>query len=458
MRNGIVRNVNVLLLAVTVVSAPLALAQRKKPVPQPQAQQPTQAPQDQSGQPQSPQGTMPMQAAQAPASACANKPLCYEANDFVATVTEFRTSTDGRGSKILDALVHFQNKTNQPISLGYVDGSGGAIDDMGNRFLLNAYGGGVRGMGIVAGNNMDPKFTLPAGGGGDSRFEMWWAPYGKLAGVNYEIELSIREMNRVEGNQWTLGDESLIHYQGLANGMGVAPVSGGNYAASGAATGSGSGSMGSTINSFVPGQTTNTASGQSASGQPMNAYSAQPCAPGATTTNGTATNVANAAGAQNQNANNAITNASQAISNLGSIFGRKKNNANANANPNTANTANAAVPCTPVNNVSNGSAATPAANAAMPRTAGNAVVASPAANTKAGAIGRTAGIANTAAQRGVVTTTNVPVNQQAPAVITKTSLKQPVPATNKTTTPPAKKPATTPAAAPATTNGTGGSK
>src|SRR5437016_4227184 len=207
---------------------------------------------------------------QGPASACANKPLCYEANDFVATVTEFRTSTDGRGWKILDALVHFQNKTNQPISLGYVDGSAGAIDDLGNRFILNTFGGGVRGMGVVAGNNMDPKFNLPGGGGGDARFELWWAPSGKLAGVNYEIELSIREMNRVEGNQWSLGDESLIHYQGLANGMGVAPVSGGNYAgsgapsgaASGAATGSGSGSMGSTINSFVPGQTTNTASGQ----------------------------------------------------------------------------------------------------------------------------------------------------------------------------------------------------
>src|SRR5438552_6310852 len=215
MRNGIVRNVHVLLLAVTVVSAPLALAQRKKPVPQPQAQQQTPQPnqqmQDQSGQQQNPQGAMQMQG---PASACANKPLCYEANEFVATVTEFRTSTDGRGWKILDALVHFQNKTNQPISLGYVDGSAGAIDDLGNRFILNTFGGGVRGMGVVAGNNMDPKFNLPGGGGGDARFELWWAPSGKLAGVNYEIELSIREMNRVEGNQWSLGDESSIHYQG----------------------------------------------------------------------------------------------------------------------------------------------------------------------------------------------------------------------------------------------------
>jgi hypothetical protein len=94
----------------------------------------------------------------------------------------------------------------------------------------------------------------------------------------------------------------------------------------------------------------------------------------------------------------------------------------------------------------------------MPRTAGNAVVASPAANTKPGAIGRTAGIATSATQRGVVTTTNVPANQQAPAGVTRTSLKQPVPATNKTAAPPAKKPATTPATTPAATNGTGGSK
>jgi hypothetical protein len=221
MKNATVRKALLVLAAARVSVVPAMLAQ----VTQPQASQPQ-------------QNVQAMQPASAPASFCANRPLCYEANDFVATVSEFRTSVDGRGTKILDAMVHFQNKTNQPISLGYVDGSGSAIDDMGNRFALSTWQGGVRGIGVVAGNNMDPKFALPAGGGGDARFELWWPPAGHPSGVNYEMELSIREINRIEGNQWTLGDESLIHYQGLANGMGVAPVSGSTV------SGGGMGSMG----------------------------------------------------------------------------------------------------------------------------------------------------------------------------------------------------------------------
>ncbi|HEX6802359.1 MAG TPA: hypothetical protein VF133_01645 [Terriglobales bacterium] len=308
--------------------------QAQPPMPQqqvqPQVQQP--APQAQPNQPAQPQQMGQMQAA-APNSLCANRPLCYDANDYVVTVTEFRSSTDGRGSKILDAMLHFVNKTNQPISLGYVDQSGAAIDDMGNRYLLNTYAGGVRGMGIVAGNNMDPKFSLPGGGSGDVRLEFWWAPYGKLAGVNYEIEFSVREMNRVEGNQWMLGDEALIHYQGLANGMGVAPVSGGNSFASGsggfgnngmagttpAANGGVFSSVGSAVNTYVPGQANN-----SAQVTPV-AYVAagQPCPAGSVAQTSTASNVANAVGQQNQTANNAISNASSAISSFGSLFKKK---------------------------------------------------------------------------------------------------------------------------------------
>jgi hypothetical protein len=456
MRKAIINNSHVaFLIMMMIAAAPVTLAQRKQPGRQPQTQQqPAQQPGQQqtpgqSVQQQNQQGAPQMQGAQAPTSACANRPLCYEANDFVATVTEFRTSTDGRGSKILDALMHFQNKTSQPISLGYVDQSGAAIDDMGNRFILNTFGGGVRGMGVVAGTNMDPKFSLPGGGAGDARFELWWAPYGKLSGVNYEFELSIREMNRVEGNQWSLGDESLIHYQGLANGMGVAPVSGGSYAAGGGTVSGSGSSMGSTISSFVPGQTTNTVSDQQVPGQQLSAYSAQPCPQGTTATN-TATNVVNTAGAQNQNANDAVTNASQAISNLGSLFGRKKNKANA-ANPNNQQ-ANAAAPCTPVTNVSNG-VTVPAGNAALQqRTTATPAVVTPAANTKGGMIGRA--VAQPGVQQRIVPANQAPAAQRP--VVTNTSLKQPAPATTKTTAPAKKPAATTPANTP--TNGSGGAK
>lgn len=446
MHNVRVRTLLHLGLAAAVgLTAPSIFAQRKH---QPSQQQQINQQQNQQQNQQINQQQNQTTPVTAPASLCANRPLCYEGNDFVATITEFRTSTDPRGIRIIDAMMHFQNKTNQQISLGYVDGSGSAIDDMGNRLALNTYNGGVRGMGIVAGNNVDPKFSLPAGGGGDVRFEMYWMPGGKLSGVNYEMELSIREMNRVEGNQWTLGDETLLHYQGLANGVGVAAVSNVNSAGMGsAAMGSGNGAVsnvGSTVNAFTPGQ----ANASVPSGQPMMVTSGQPCPPGATRP-GTLTNVANSVGAQNDTANNAVSNASAAISNFGSIFSRKKKAAAAPA------TANTAAPCTPVANANGKGNAVggPVANTVMAQPAN-----APAANTngvmpatRATTTPPTRAAATAAANRRIVATTAA---QPRAAGVTKASLRQPVRANNKPAAPAGKKPAP----APATTNGTGGSK
>jgi len=441
MYNVGIRKMQILAFAAAIgFAVPSMFAQARRPSKQPAAQ-----PQQINQQQNSNETQATPVAAQS--SLCANRPLCYEGNDFVATVTEFRTSTDPRGIRIIDAMMHFQNKSNQQISLGYVDGSGSAIDDMGNRLGLNSYNGGVRGMGIVAGNNVDPKFSLPPGGGGDARFELYWMPGGKLSGVNYEMELSIREMNRVEGNQWTLGDETLLHYQGLANGMGVAPLSNVNSAGMGSAgmsSGTGATStVGSAVNAFTPGQ----ANAAMPSAQPVMAGSAQPCPPGARTP-GTLANVANSAGTQNDTANNAVNNASAAISNLGSIFARKKKPAAAPV------AANAAAPCTPVVN------ANTKANA-MGTTVANTAVTQPArgvpvANTK-GLIQPTAATTTPPARSDVVTAvTRRTAAQPAPAAgVTRTSLRQPVTATAKPSAPATKKPAQAPAT---TTTGTGGSK
>jgi hypothetical protein len=441
MYNVGVRKMQILAFAAAIgFAVPSMFAQARRPSKQPAAQ-----PQQINQQQNSNETQATPVAAQS--SLCANRPLCYEGNDFVATVTEFRTSTDPRGIRIIDAMMHFQNKSNQQISLGYVDGSGSAIDDMGNRLGLNSYNGGVRGMGIVAGNNVDPKFSLPPGGGGDARFELYWMPGGKLSGVNYEMELSIREMNRVEGNQWTLGDETLLHYQGLANGMGVAPLSNVNSAGMGSAgmsSGTGATStVGSAVNAFTPGQ----ANAAMPSAQPVMAGSGQPCPPGARTP-GTLANVANSAGTQNDTANNAVNNASAAISNLGSIFARKKKPAAAPV------AANAAAPCTPVVN------ANTKANA-MGTTVANTAVAQPArgvpaANTN-GVIQPTAATTTPPARSAVVTavTRRTAAQPAAAAGVTRSSLRQPVPAAAKPPAPATKKPAQAPAT---TTTGTGGSK
>jgi hypothetical protein len=199
-----VRKVRVYVLSMTVALIMPAFAQQYQ-------QQQYQQQQQNAAQMQAPAGQ---------GGFCGNRPLCYESADFAATVTQFRTSVDGNGTKILDAILHFQNKTNQVLSLGYVQGSGSGLDDRGNRYGLYTQWNGVQGMGIINGNNLDPRFVLGPGDTGDVRFELQWhPPANAVAGVNYEMDVDIREMNRVEGNQWTLGSETMMHYQGLANGI-----------------------------------------------------------------------------------------------------------------------------------------------------------------------------------------------------------------------------------------------
>lgn len=231
--------------------------------------------QQQQQQPQQ-QNAAQMQAPAGQGGFCGNRPLCYESADFAATVTQFRTSVDGNGTKILDAILHFQNKTNQALSLGYVQGSGSGLDDRGNRYGLYTQWNGVQGMGIINGNNMDPRFVLGPGGTGDVRFELQWhPPANAVAGVNYEMDLDIREMNRVEGNQWTLGSETMMHYQGLANGVSVpagspfSPSSGGMNAATGSSYMSGQtpGTGGATNGGYaMPSSVNNVMNGVNSSG------------------------------------------------------------------------------------------------------------------------------------------------------------------------------------------------
>jgi len=112
-----------LALLVAFGAAPAAIAG--------QAQAPAAAP--------APAQAAPAQAAPQIPSFCGNQPLCTESPDFAATITDFRTSTAGQW-KVIDVVVRFQNKINQPIILGYVNGSLDATDDQGNRYGMAGNG------------------------------------------------------------------------------------------------------------------------------------------------------------------------------------------------------------------------------------------------------------------------------------------------------------------------------
>ncbi len=159
---------------------------------------------------------LPSGSAQNQAGACGSQPFCVETNDFIATVASFRTSTGGT-SRIINVSVRFQNRTAQPLVLGYVANSGITTDERGNRYIV--YGGnGFRGIGLVYGNTFDPRLTLRPAGSGDAQFEMHLQATPQNAGQTFTVDLTIDEINTT-GNQPALGGEFPLHFEGLSNGV-----------------------------------------------------------------------------------------------------------------------------------------------------------------------------------------------------------------------------------------------
>jgi hypothetical protein len=137
-----------------------------------------------------------------------------ETNAFTATVTNFRTSTQGR-NRVVTATVRFDNRTDKPLALGYVRDSGVALDDLGNRYAV-AGANAVRAIGEVAGTTFDPKFVLQPGEGRDARFELTWEPGKEPVGATFELDLAVREIALVTADQYRLGPEHVVHFAALS--------------------------------------------------------------------------------------------------------------------------------------------------------------------------------------------------------------------------------------------------
>lgn len=149
------------------------------------------------------------------AGICADNAGCAEVKTFAATVTDFRTSAQGR-YRYVTMTVRFQNKSGKALTLGYVQNSGIVIDDQGNRYGIGAESS-VRGIGWITGNTFDPKFTLQPGETSDARFEFVYKPTGNdIFGTTYDVDVAIREINAVAVDQFRLGQEHALHYSGLS--------------------------------------------------------------------------------------------------------------------------------------------------------------------------------------------------------------------------------------------------
>jgi hypothetical protein len=173
--------------------------------------------------------------APAGAAGCEGAQHCVDVPRFSARLSDFR-AIEQSGKRMLIATVKFENKTDQPLILGYVTGSGLGIDELGNRYTISD-SGSVRGIGLVSQGSLDTRFTLQPGERADARFELDWRAYNQLAGAEFRLEMALREIEALPGNQYRAGREHLVSFAGLRDGLlAAAPAAGAPPAAAQAAT------------------------------------------------------------------------------------------------------------------------------------------------------------------------------------------------------------------------------
>ena len=148
---------------------------------------------------------------------CGGQPFCTESLSFAATVSDFQAILQNGNTKILTARISFRNKLTRPLTLGFVAGSGIATDDRGNRYVVSGERA-VQGIGLVQGMSADAKFTLEPGESSDARWEFVWNASGReIFGLAFNIDLAIREIDTIAGNQLRLGREHALHFSKLGN-------------------------------------------------------------------------------------------------------------------------------------------------------------------------------------------------------------------------------------------------
>ncbi|HVZ31647.1 MAG TPA: hypothetical protein VG963_04430, partial [Polyangiaceae bacterium] len=181
----------------------------------------------------------------AAAESCADRTLCQDTSTFSATVTDFRTSVVGSNRQLM-AVVNFQNKTDRPLIIGYVEGSGVALDERGNRYKLSG-SNALRGIGEIRRNTFDPRFTLQPGERADARFELEFYAKNVVVGVQFQLDMAVREIDPVGGDQYRLGREHVLQFSGLRDGLNAAATS-----AAGGAVASAAASVSASASAPVP--------------------------------------------------------------------------------------------------------------------------------------------------------------------------------------------------------------
>jgi hypothetical protein len=130
-----------------------------------------------------------------PVDACAGKAHCDSNQLFAAEVVELTGSMVGGRHHLLKMNIRFRNLTDHPITLAYVTGSSGAVDNLNNAYYWGRAGthdASTQGIGIVEGRKADTQFHLDPGESREAvfaviRYEAARRPIGTSFNYNHTI-------------------------------------------------------------------------------------------------------------------------------------------------------------------------------------------------------------------------------------------------------------------------------
>ena len=154
------------------------------------------------------------------AAGCAGQTGCIEVPSFTATVTGFRPGVQGSAPTVALTL-QFRNKSPRPLVVGYLENTGVATDDRGNRYVIAS--GEVGGIGVVSNNSFDPRFVLQPGETGEVHLQFVSPSAGRAAGTSWDIEIGIREIDKLSEKQYRLGKTHLLQFRGYRGAGGPPP-------------------------------------------------------------------------------------------------------------------------------------------------------------------------------------------------------------------------------------------
>jgi hypothetical protein len=159
------------------------------------------------------------------ADACAGRARCYSTGPFIAEVTSVVPSIVSR-HRMMRVELKIQNRSTQPLILGYKSGSSSMVDDLGNRYYFGRAGThdmSAQGIGLVTGAQADPQFALRPGESRRAAFNLIrYDSARQPLGASFSYDVALEQLEVLPSSQVRTVREYTVSFPGI--GTGSAPT------------------------------------------------------------------------------------------------------------------------------------------------------------------------------------------------------------------------------------------